>query len=409
MTRKRVFLAVVAGAVSIFAVACTENGPTGVTPTNPSIAPRLTLDTSTVTGGIVRLPSGPRSGLVAASDPAPRGPLTRHSGTILYRTDTYAIFWGTSWNVNQQFTADKITTIQSFFGGFGASAYANIATEYGASNQSVFKATLIDNSSPPPGDPGDSGVASYVCGLLASRGLSPDPFGFYAVYTTTPYPGGFLGYHGFSSCRGVPLHFAIVFNLDGKGFVHDGVHHTDNAAVLADVTAHELMETITDADVSSGWFATNTAGEIGDKCNFKFAPSPYVTLSNGGVFKIQGEWSNAAFSAGTGFAGVDSEPGCVISSREFLHALISGWTSIRQFQTATYTADVGGGTPPYSYDWQIFSNLTFGYSSNTNPTFNPTLESPVGTPTPYTVELILRDAAGAVVNPDPQMLATASP
>jgi len=342
----------------------------------------------------------------------PLGPLTRHSGTILYRTDTYAIFWGPSWNVNGQFTADKITTLQSFFGGFGASAYANIATEYGASNRSVFEATLIDNSSPPPGDPGGSAVASYVCGLLTARGLSPDPYGFYAVYTTTPYisgSNGYLGYHGFSSCRGVPLHFALVFNMDGAGFVHDGIYHTDNAAELADVTAHELMETITDADGTSGWFATNGYGEIGDKCNFKFAPSPYVTLSNGGVFKVQGQWSNAAFSAGTGFLGVNQEPGCVISSREYLHALISGWTSIHQFQTATYTADVGGGTPPYTYDWQIFSSLTFGYSSNTNATFLPTLYSPVGGPTPYTVELILRDAAGGTVNPPPQMVASAYP
>lgn len=62
---------------------------------------------------------------------------------------------------------------------------------------------------------------------------------------------------------------------------------------------HEHIETITDPDVATGWYHQNTAGEIGDLCNFRFGAAKgavgemYNQTINGHHYYIQTEWSNA--------------------------------------------------------------------------------------------------------------------
>ena len=38
---------------------------------------------------------------------------------------------------------------------------------------------------------------------------------------------------------------------------------------------------------------------------------PLVTLSNGSQWKVQGNWSNTAFTAGTGYANRSGQKGCL--------------------------------------------------------------------------------------------------
>jgi hypothetical protein len=62
---------------------------------------------------------------------------------------------------------------------------------------------------------------------------------------------------------------------------------------LANVASHEFMEVITDAQPTStsvAWI-DNSGLEIGDKCAWIF--SEPVHLSNGSVWSLQTEWSNA--------------------------------------------------------------------------------------------------------------------
>jgi len=71
---------------------------------------------------------------------------------------------------------------------------------------------------------------------------------------------------------------------------------------------HELMEAVTDPLLGSwtdeyGW-------ENADKCSFKF-PYPYITLTNGARFKVQAEWSNNAYFAGTGFPDGNGNYACI--------------------------------------------------------------------------------------------------
>ncbi|MEY3759434.1 MAG: hypothetical protein RIR39_925, partial [Pseudomonadota bacterium] len=76
------------------------------------------------------------------------------------------------------------------------------------------------------------------------------------------------------------------------------------------VTAHELMETVTDnayfigkTGYWGGWF-DSTGAENGDKCAWTFRPSNLGlpgTVSIGGFYwKLQGEWSNSAQNTGLG-------------------------------------------------------------------------------------------------------------
>jgi hypothetical protein len=80
---------------------------------------------------------------------------------------------------------------------------------------------------------------------------------------------------------------------------------------LSNVSGHELSEARTDP-TGAGWFDTSGA-ENGDKCAWTFNV-PLVTLgsgSNSTKWKIQGEWSNAAYNAGTGYANSSGQKGCL--------------------------------------------------------------------------------------------------
>ena len=57
---------------------------------------------------------------------------------------------------------------------------------------------------------------------------------------------------------------------------------------IANVTSHEYMEAITDANASA-WYDSG-GSEIGDKCAWQF--SSCVNLSTGN-WQLQKEWSNA--------------------------------------------------------------------------------------------------------------------
>jgi hypothetical protein len=372
MTKQRltIVVAALAAASSLFATACSENNSTGISPTSRPSAPGVNVLGLHGVGVVL---AGAYDGDSTAT---PAGAMSEHSGSVLWHTNTYAIFVGSAWNTDPTFTGDKITSIQSFFQGFGGSYYANTVTEYrGTGNQSTLAGTFVDNGTPPNGSPYATSVGTYVCNFLAPHGLSPDWYAVYTVYSTDPpydIGGGYvaLGWHGATSCGGVTIHFAMVFNMDGWGLVTDTQHyHSDNAAELANTTAHELAEIITDASPGNGWYAQNTGGEIGDKCNFTFGPSPYVTLTNGSVFKLQGEWSNQAYQDGTGFPNINNEHGCV--NKVLPPPQITGTSSMSSADMCYFYASESGGTAPFQYTWSYYLRdgaSAVGYSPN-NGTF----------------------------------------
>ena len=246
----------------------------------------------------------------------PLGPLTWHGGDVLVTTRTFAIYWGSAWN-NSVFAGDKITGLTAFLQGWSGSAYAGQLTEYsGASGQitsgSTYAGMVIDASTPPAGLPSEATLIAEVASLVPI----PDPGTVYLIYgTTTRGTSPFCGFHTFGTYKRHPIQVAWFFNLDGDGGCNPGdtfTGHSQGLAALANITAHELAETITDPR-GLGWFDESGRGENGDKCNF-VEDTTFVTFSNSSIWHIQALWSNAANQASSGHLNANGEPGCTYHS-----------------------------------------------------------------------------------------------
>ena len=246
----------------------------------------------------------------------PLGPMTWHGGDVLVASRTFAIYWGSAWNT-PAFAGDKITGLTAFLQGWNGSAYAGQLTEYSGANGQITSAStydgmVIDPSTPPAGAPRGIDLIREVASLVPI----PDPRTLYLVYgTTTRGTGPFCGFHMFGAYKRHPVQIAWFFNLDGDAGCDPGdavTGHSQGLAALANMTAHELAETITDPR-GLGWFAVSGTGENGDKCNF-VEDTTFVTFSNSSIWHIQALWSNAANQANTGHLNANGEPGCTYHS-----------------------------------------------------------------------------------------------
>jgi hypothetical protein len=239
--------------------------------------------------------------------------MTLHGGTVLTASKTMAIFWGSQWNT-ASFAGDKITGLDSFFSGWGGSNYAGTCTEYAGTNGQVTSASTylghtIDTSAPPNKALSTNSAVAEACKITSN---SPDPAALYLIYTATG--AGHVNYcawHSWGTCsNGAPIQVAYMPNIDGIAGCDPGdtwTTHSQGLAAVANVTAHELAETITDPR-GTGW--TDSGGaENGDKCAWSFHGP--VTFHNNSTWKLQMEWSNAAYTANTGYANTSGQNGCL--------------------------------------------------------------------------------------------------
>lgn len=244
-----------------------------------------------------------------------RSPLmTYHGGKILPTAVTESIFWGTNWG-SSTFTGDKITGLVSWYQGFDASHYAETSDEYTGSNGQVTASTsynghLVDTSVSTSGG-NTSTILAEVCKEIKSPDSSGN--GYYAVYADTPRGhASYCAYHSYGTCGGTPVQFAYFFNLDGDPGCDPQdtqTTHSQGLAALANVSGHELSEARTDPASPGAWYDSSGA-ENGDKCAWTFNV-PFVTFPNGTDWKIQGEWSNAAYTSGTGYPNSSGQKGCL--------------------------------------------------------------------------------------------------
>jgi len=244
----------------------------------------------------------------------PRGNpnMTYHGGKIMPTAVTEAIFWGPSWNTNP---GDKITGMDSWYTGFNQSHYAATSDEYTGTNGQVGSNTIylghvIDGSASKSGG-STSAILAEVCKVITNPDSSGN--GYYAVYSDTPRGNaGYCAYHSVGSCGGQLVQFAYFFKLDGDPGCDPqdtSVLHSQGLAAIANVSGHELSEARTDPASPGAWY-DSSGEENGDKCAWTFG-APLVDFANGTQWKIQGEWSNAAYTAGTGYANSSGQKGCL--------------------------------------------------------------------------------------------------
>ena len=241
--------------------------------------------------------------------------MTWHGGNILTSTQTAAIFWGTNWG-NSSFVSDKITGLDSWYNGVGGSTYGATADEYTGPNGTQVADSIsyqghhIDLSSAPRHAPQTSTILAEVCRVIPQSQLVSN--GYYAVYVDKPRGhANYCAWHSAGSCGGTQVQFAFFFNLDGDpGCDPQSTVSSESQglAALANVTGHELSEARSDPQLNA-WYDSSGA-ENADKCAWTFG-GPYVSLSNGTRWKIQGNWSNYAFDNNLGYPNSSGQNGCV--------------------------------------------------------------------------------------------------
>lgn len=238
--------------------------------------------------------------------------MTYHGGKIMTTAVTQTIFWGPSW---ASYSGDKITGIDSWYDGHSNSNYAKTVDEYTGTNGQVGPTNthlghLVDGSKAAGGG-STSAILAEVCKMVTNPDQAGN--GYYAVYSEVKRGGAqYCAYHSAGTCHGVPVQFAFFFNLDGDSGCDpqdtSGLH-SQGLAALANVTAHELSEARSDPSSPGAWYDSSGA-ENGDKCAWTFNV-PLVTFSGGSQWKLQGEWSNAAYTAGTGYPNSSGQKGCL--------------------------------------------------------------------------------------------------
>lgn len=257
----------------------------------------------------------PRLGLHWAKDaqvvrPATTSPnMVWHSGPIMKTTAAQAIFWGKSWGTSP---GDKISGLDLWYAGFGGSHYAVTSDEYTGTNGQVsstvtYGGHFVDTTAA-AGGAKVSPILAEVCKVIPK----PVSNGYYPVYTDLPRgKAGYCAWHSYGVCGTTKVQIAFFWKLDGDAGCNPDstvAGESEGLRALANVSGHELSEARTDPR-GTGWW-DNSGAENGDKCAWAFNV-PYVTFKNGTKWKIQGEWSNKAYSGHTGYANLSGQKGCI--------------------------------------------------------------------------------------------------
>ena len=247
------------------------------------------------------------------------GAMTYHGGNIMTQVHARAYFIGPKW-AGVAFQKDKITGMDAFFEGYSGSTYAKSATEYTGANgvpapTLSYQGHVVDTATELDPTAGLLPLVQYVCKAVQSGTFSADTSGNQAVYLfsdlTRPANGPYCAFHSEASCGGVLVPYAFVYNddTDTGCMVHDTTTgHSSPLAGIANSTAHETNEMRSDPGLNA-WY-DSAGNENGDKCGWNFTAN-YVLFSNGSKWRIQSEWSNNAFNAGTGVANASGQKGCI--------------------------------------------------------------------------------------------------
>jgi hypothetical protein len=268
-------------------------------------------------GGRPSLAAGPASGFVPARNlnqaPSRRlSLLTWHNGPVMHSTTVVPVFWGASWS-NSSFAGDKITGLDYVYSHVGGSRYAHTNSEYrdNAGNVNTTNISksgdLNDLTATPSGAPSTSQVLAEVAKVTNNH---PVANAYYPVYSDQRRGNaGYCAWHSTGTIGGIRVQFGFFFSLDGDPGCDPqsptNLGHSQGLSALANVTGHELSEMLTDPQLNA-WY-DRQGSENSDKCAWTF--SGLVTIGSQS-WKIQGNWSNAAANANSGYANV----GCIQTS-----------------------------------------------------------------------------------------------
>jgi uncharacterized repeat protein (TIGR01451 family) len=261
------------------------------------------------------------------------------NGDIMPSTTIYYVFWlptGLHYESDAAGDTNYENLLIRWANDMGSSQFHNLVTQYFGNNGTItnnvtFGGSWTDTAAYPhagtTADPlQDSDIQAEVTNAVTTNGWTEDINHMVAVFTangihecasfgcTFSSSNGFCAYHDHFSDSGNDAIYAFMAfdnftHAAGKtcvagqtsGDTDPNRGNYPNGDVSADAEintlSHEVIEAETDPHPNDTWTAPNPEGEIGDACNFNFAPRNDTgadVYMNGHPYIMQQEYSNAA-------------------------------------------------------------------------------------------------------------------
>jgi uncharacterized repeat protein (TIGR01451 family) len=282
-------------------------------------------------------PQGPVSAQFTHT-PAPgsQADLPPGNGSVMHSVTISLVYWLPNGN-HFEATANRDTAFenlqQRWAQDAGGTPYYNLLTQYfdgsgHIANTVAFGASFVDTRAYPHAgtmtDPLTAGdLRDEVSHAVAVNHWTEDSTHITVVFTardiqecdninqdggctytdTGIHVHAYCAYHSHFSDNGTDSIYAFMSNDDGShGTSGCDANATPNNDLAADseisTMSHEVIEAVTDPHPNDTWTDPdkNTGGEIGDKCNFNYAPENSIGADvylHGHPYLVQQQWSNA--------------------------------------------------------------------------------------------------------------------
>jgi len=220
--------------------------------------------------------------------------ITYHGGAVMATPTVYIIWYG---NWNQSNGSDNPAgqqIVRDFLFGLNNSPYYLINASYGAPTGGVtFGGETTDT-----GSVGrrltDAKIKTIVSNAIAGGKLPKNANGLYFVLSSSNVPetSGFCnvycGWHTSAGISGTRIKYSFIGNANRclSACAAQTIGPNANAGVdgMISVIAHELEETNTDPNPTTGW-ADSSGAENGDKCAWTFG-SAQTLLPSGAYYNM---------------------------------------------------------------------------------------------------------------------------
>jgi uncharacterized repeat protein (TIGR01451 family) len=259
------------------------------------------------------------------------------SGEVMTSTTIHYVFWlptGQHYEADAAGDTNYENLLIQWAQDLGSSQFLNLISQYSGTNGTVgtsvtYGGSWTDTAAYPhagtTGDPlTDGDIQTEVANAVSTNGWTEDVNHIVAVFTangiqecmgstcTFSSSNGFCAYHdhfsdggndalyafmGFDNFTHVAGKTCVAGNTGGDTDPNRGSYPNGDVSADAEINtlSHEVIEAQTDPHPNDTWTGPN--GEIGDACNFNFAPrntSGADVYLNGHGYIMQQEWSNAA-------------------------------------------------------------------------------------------------------------------
>jgi hypothetical protein len=253
-------------------------------------------------------------------------PVVYHGGPVAHHVSAYLIFWLPQGYTYEPDGSDDSyrSLIERYFTDVGGTSFYNILTQYADRNGHVQNSVTLggswldDTPYPRAGtrhDPLlDSDIRAEVARQIRAQGVRPGLDTQFFVYTgagvescktaweTQCSFNKYCGYHNSFRLGGRAVLYAnLPDNGSEKGCLTEddnGNSLSPNGDLAADstinTTSHEQFEMTSDPLLNHPAWLDNAGNEIGDKCDWKFAPiasDGSDIVLNGDPYIVQTEWS----------------------------------------------------------------------------------------------------------------------